>query len=63
MQELQDMVWHNHVSLYYVLLFLTGQLGWHPHIEFKAGEEVHDAGELEPNEGENNRGQVLLGYT
>jgi len=40
-----------YVSLHYVLLFPTGQLGWHPHIEYKAGEMV-------PDEGENNEGQV-----
>ena len=47
-----------YVSLHYVLLFPTGQLGWHPHIEFKAGEMVPDAEELEPNAGEHNEGQV-----
>jgi len=47
-----------YVSLHYVLLFPTGQLGWHPCIEYKAGEMVPDAGELEPNAGENNEGQV-----
>ena len=47
-----------YVSLHYVLLFPTGQLGWHPHIEYKAGEMVPDADELEPNAGENNEGQV-----
>jgi hypothetical protein len=46
-----------YVSLHYVLLFPTGQLGWHPRIEYKAGEMVPDAGELEPNDGENNEGQ------
>ena len=34
------------------------ELGWHPHIEFKAGEMVPDAEELEPNAGEHNEGQV-----
>jgi hypothetical protein len=48
----------SYVSLHYVLLFPTGQLGWHPRIEFKAGELVPDAEELEPNTGENNEGQV-----
>ena len=47
-----------YTSLYYVLLFPTGQLGWHPHIEYKAGEVVPDVGELEGNAGENNEGQV-----
>ena len=47
-----------YVSLHYVLLFPTGQLGWHPCIEYKAGEMVPDAGELEPNAGENNEGQI-----
>jgi len=42
----------------YVLLFPTGQLQWHPCIEYKAGEMVPGAGELEPNAGENNEGQV-----
>jgi len=31
---------------------------WHPHIEYKAGEMVPDVGELEPNAGDNNEGQV-----
>ena len=46
-----------YVSPHYVLLFPTGQLGWHPHIEYKAGEMVPDADKLEPNAGENNEGQ------
>jgi hypothetical protein len=47
-----------YVSLHYVLLFPTGQLGWHPHIEFKAREMVPDAGELDLNAGEDNEGQI-----
>jgi len=47
-----------YLSLHYVLLFPTGQLGWYPYIEFEAGEMVPDAEELEPNVGENNEGQV-----
>jgi len=42
-----------YLSLHYVLLFPTGQLGWYPYIGFKAGEMVPDAEELEPNAGEN----------
>ena len=47
-----------YTSLHYVLLFPTGQLGWHPHIEYKAGEVVPDVGELEGNAEEKNEGQV-----
>ena len=36
-----------------------GQLGWHPRIEYNAGEMVPDADELDSNAGENNEGFKL----
>ncbi|PPQ94221.1 hypothetical protein CVT25_006667 [Psilocybe cyanescens] len=42
-----------YLPLYYVLLFPTGQLGWHPKIPFREAEEIDDdppAAEKAPNE-------------